>query len=157
MRLIKGIFLLNLKFRHAGFCMNNCPQASTAVGPMCWGTCAPGLVKCGGGCALTSKLCKDTLFDQLQSTTQFTTNVISLIALAKGYSIPHIFFVSAPIEAAIMLSLKESLGVELKSFSTNMPDSIMTGILNEVIAKASSGEPLDWSKMDPSGTAALVF
>ena len=62
---------------------------------------------------------------------------------------------ASPIEAAAMLALKQSSGVELKRGSF-LPDAIVSGMVSEIVEAATVGDPIDWKKMDPSGLAAVI-
>lgn len=140
----------NIK-KSGGMCYKGCGDDYKSVGPICWSTCGGEYpVKCGAGCAKSNQLCRLTAFDQLQTSTQLMANLISLVALAKGAPLAGVVFAAPVLETAALASLKSALDLQMKDFS-DLPDSIAMGIVNELVEKASTGDPIDWPKMDPTG------
>ena len=62
----------------AGLCYTPCPAGFKGVGPVCWGTSPLGWVECGMGSSVDSKVCGQTVFDQVSSVGNLALNIASL-------------------------------------------------------------------------------
>lgn len=62
--------------------------ATDGVGPVCWGRAPEGWVGCGMGAATTSKVCTDTIVNQIASVGQMALNVVTMgaTAVASGHA-----------------------------------------------------------------------
>jgi hypothetical protein len=70
--------------KDVGLCYPKCDTAYDGVGPVCWGKDPVGWVGCGMGSATTTKICVDTIFNQVMSVGQMALNVVTLGATAAG-------------------------------------------------------------------------
>lgn len=68
----------------------------------------------------------------------------------------------APVETAgilniiiVLVSVRTILGMGFHNH-TDLPQSILMGIVDNVVNHAANGTPVDWTRMDPVGTAQLV-
>ena len=59
----------------AGLCYKGCNNGYSGVGPVCWANGPNGWVDCGMGAAKTSKVCAETVFDQVSSVGNLALNV----------------------------------------------------------------------------------
>ena len=59
----------------AGLCYRPCNSGYNGVGPVCWGNAPSGWVNCGMGAAKTSKICAETIFDQVVSVGNLALNI----------------------------------------------------------------------------------
>jgi hypothetical protein len=62
-----------------------------------------------------------------------------VISSKKGHSVPTVMMMSTPLEAAVLAALKKSLGIQMKDYS-DMPDSIVMGIINQLTDAATRGD-----------------
>jgi len=58
----------------AGLCYKGCNSGYSGVGPVCWANGPSGWVNCGMGAAKTSKVCAETIFDQVSSVGNLALN-----------------------------------------------------------------------------------
>ena len=58
----------------AGLCYKNCNSGYNGIGPVCWANGPSGWVDCGMGAAATSKVCAETIFDQVSSVGNLALN-----------------------------------------------------------------------------------
>jgi hypothetical protein len=59
----------------AGLCYKGCNSGYNGIGPVCWANGPSGWVNCGMGAAKTTKICADTIFDQVSSVGNLALNV----------------------------------------------------------------------------------
>jgi hypothetical protein len=62
----------------AGLCYIGCDTGYYGVGPVCWANGPSGWVGCGMGNAKDSKVCSETIFDQVSSVGNLALNVVTL-------------------------------------------------------------------------------
>lgn len=74
--------------KDVGLCYPKCDTAYDGVGPVCWGRAPDGWVSCGMGAATTSKVCTDTIVNQVASVGQMALNVVTMgtAAAASGHA-----------------------------------------------------------------------
>lgn len=70
--------------KDVGLCYKKCDSAYDGVGPVCWGKNPDGWVGCGMGSAISSKICAETIFNQIMSVGQMALNVVTLGATAAA-------------------------------------------------------------------------
>ena len=58
----------------AGLCYKGCNSGYNGIGPVCWANGPSGWVNCGMGAAATSKVCAETIFDQVSSVGNLALN-----------------------------------------------------------------------------------
>ena len=65
-----------------GFCYESCGANAVRRGPMCWGTCPPGWVECGMGCAKSRNECTDAITGQVVSVLDSAASIALLVGTA---------------------------------------------------------------------------
>lgn len=75
----------------AGLCYKTCDPGDDGVGPVCWGACPDGWVKCGMGCAKDQPTCTMAITDQVVSVVDSVASIALLVgsmgASAAGKSL----------------------------------------------------------------------
>jgi hypothetical protein len=61
----------------AGLCYKQCDSGYTGIGPVCWGKAPNNWSGCGMGAAKTTKICVETIFDQVASVGNLALNVVT--------------------------------------------------------------------------------
>jgi hypothetical protein len=125
-----------------GVCLNKCGETYKPWGPMCWAQCGGKYpFKCGMGCAQSKSKCKISVFDQMQTSTQLTMNLIGLIAYMRGAPLAGIVLVSAPVDLVFQHALKKAMHIEMNDYS-GLPDNLITGMIDELVEAATMGDPI---------------
>jgi hypothetical protein len=61
----------------AGLCYATCKTGYYGVGPVCWANTPNGWVDCGMGSAITTKVCTETIFDQVASVGNLALKIVT--------------------------------------------------------------------------------
>lgn len=146
----------------SGMCRSKCPPTTKPVGMACISKCPLQLpYKCGAGCAESKVECKKSIWRQVSAPIVFIENLVSLIAMAMGTGASTGYgalwpLAVAPVEMMTLASVKALMGGHFDHFS-DLPKTISSEIIEQLVNAATAGKKIDWTQMDITGITQLVL
>jgi hypothetical protein len=143
----------------AGLCYPGCPQGTSGVGPVCWGSCPAAFpVDCGASCAKTSDACVKGVSSQVLTPLEVVQNIVAAVVTGGGSAGAKVAGQAAAktaATAAAKATIKQQLVQRAKQIGKELAEAAAESAASTLAEAQATGE-FDFTGLDPTGVTAVV-